>query len=68
MREGKKSPVMDFSVKKIVDYMNSQTSLPFVLLGVGPMSPLVIKVYLEVTRDTQSPAMLIGSTPTLISL
>ena len=61
MSQDRRRPIMDFPVQRIVGYMNSKEQLPFVLLGIGPMSELVIKTALEMARDTQSPAMIIAS-------
>ena len=61
MSQDRRSPIMDFPVQRIVDYMNAKEQLPFVLLGIGPMSPLVIRIGLEVARDTQNPAMIMAS-------
>ncbi len=61
MVQDRRSPITNFPVQRIVDYMNSKEQLPFVLLGIGPMSGPIIRTGLEVARDAQSPAMIIAS-------
>ncbi len=58
---GKPEPNTDFPMQPVIERLLSQAEQPLTLLGVGPMSPLIVETTLQMAAKFEFPVMFIAS-------